>query len=64
MEKLTLLEATDEILEEVDGDGIICWQIHADVDAEEVVDLALAVELRCEGCSSDLLALVLHAVDL
>ena len=33
-----LLAAIDQVLEEVHGDLLICWQVDSSVDSEEIVD--------------------------
>ena len=54
---LTFLRARDDVLQEVDGDRLICWQVHAHVDGEEVVALPLRLVLRLEGLHVHLLLL-------
>ena len=50
---LTLLGAGDDVLEEVQGDRVVWWQVRPDVEREELVDLALGAELRREGGDGD-----------
>lgn len=52
---LTLLDASDDILEEVDGDALRRWQVSEGVDCQELVDLVLCTELGAELCRGDLL---------
>ena len=48
---LTLLLAADQLLQEVDGHGVMTAQVSADVDAEEVEALLLGAVLGLEAGS-------------
>ena len=54
---LTLLLTGDDVLQEVDGDLIVGWQIDACIDCEEVVALPLALVLGSKLFGSHLLEL-------
>ena len=62
--KLTFLGAADQVLEEVDGDAIITWEIGIAVNGQEVVDLPLGSGLGGEGGSIDLMSLPGVGIDL
>ena len=51
---LTLLPAVCQVFEEVDGDLVEVGQEYADVDGEEVIDLALGAVLGGEKLRWDL----------
>jgi len=53
--ELTFLDASDDILEEVDGDALRRWQVSEGVNRQELVDLVLGTELGAELCRGDLL---------
>jgi len=55
MSVLTFLDASDDILEEVDSDALRRWQKSESVDSQELVDLVLCTELGAEFCRGDLL---------
>lgn len=48
-----LLLPTHQVLEEVDCDVVVRWQVDANVSGEEVIYLALATILRCELLRGD-----------
>jgi hypothetical protein len=52
---LTLLHASEHVLEEVDGDGVVGRQVGLCVNREEGVDLPLAFVLGRELAGGDLL---------
>ena len=59
-----LLPACHQVLQEVDRDLVVRWQVDAGVDGQEVVALALALILGSELLGSDLLLLRLVQLDL
>ena len=54
---LTFLRAGDQVLQEVDRDRLVCWEVHGYVNREEVVALPLRLILRLEGLHVHLLLL-------
>lgn len=61
--RLTFFGSADQVPQKVDRHRVVGWEIGLHFHGEEHVDLPLAVELRCEGGSGDLVVLVRHAVD-
>ena len=57
--RLTLLDTTDEILEEVDGQGLVGREVGPRVDSQELVALPLRLEARRELDRADLRQLLL-----
>ena len=55
---LTFLCSTEEVLQEIDGQRSGVGKIRHALDAEEHVDLSLAVVLRSEHRGSDLFVLM------
>ena len=53
--QLTLFLAAHQILDEVDGQGVVRREVCLTVDCEEVVNLAFALVLGCKFCGGDLL---------
>ena len=55
--QLTLLPARYQVLQKVDGDLVIGWQVDPGIDGEEVVALALALVFGSKLFGSHLLEL-------
>ena len=50
---LTFLPAGDSVLQEVDGDGVVVWQVALAVECQERVAFALGVVFGCELLCAD-----------
>ena len=50
---LTLLDPANQVLEEVDGYGVIGWQVCSCIHCKEVVHLPLTLVLGSELCCCD-----------
>ena len=53
MRELTLLFATDKVLQEVDGQGLKGREVRLSIHREEHVDFPFALVLGGEGCRRD-----------